>query len=167
MIATGVGVALLAGVVLLNQGDNTDAVNAPVQAVAPASTVPPATAVAVAVAPPLRSVPVQPGEIAAARAALQSWAAFVAGRDPAALTAAFDPAGPQFVQLQSEMSWPAVPGYTVEVANPTIKASNAVEAVVAATVTWRRPGEAAQVFDWDMVLRPVDGGWRLWTVHQR
>ena len=163
MIATGVGVALLAGVVLLNQGRDADAVNAPVQAAAPAPTVPPATAVA----PPLRSAPVQPGEIAAARAALQSWAAFVAGRDPAALTAAFDPVGPQFGQLQSEMSWPAVPGYTVEVANPTIKASNAVEAVVAATVTWRRPGEAAQVFAWDMVLRPADGGWRLWTVHQR
>lgn len=109
----------------------------------------------------------EPAEVAAARSALTAWATYVAQRDPAVLGAAFDPTGPQLAQLSNEATWPAIAGYSVEVTNPTVIASNESEATVNATVTWRRPGETPQTFDWDLILRPAPDGWKLWAVHQR
>lgn len=109
----------------------------------------------------------EPAEVAAARSALTAWATYVGQRDPAVLGAAFDPTGPQLAQLTDEATWPAIAGYSVELAKPTVVSSNESEATVNATVTWRRPGETPQTFDWDLILRPGPDGWRLWTVHQR
>lgn len=108
--------------------------------------------------------------IVATRSAIEAWAAFATtGR------AAASPHGsPRTARSTgccnkrlSGCSTQATggPAYAVEVRDPAVVARSRTEAVVAATVTWSRPGEVSQEYRWEVLLRPSDHGrWVLWTV---
>lgn len=109
--------------------------------------------------------------IVATRSALDAWGEFATTGSVARLAPWFATNGPQYRLLQQEgagLSTPATAGsspYAVEVKDPTVVARTRTEAVVAATVTWSRPGEAGQEYRWEVVLRLGDQGrWALWTV---
>jgi hypothetical protein len=110
--------------------------------------------------------------IVATRSAIEAWGAFATTGRGASLAPWFATDGPQYRLLQQEaagLSTQATgePAYAVEVKDPAVVARSRTEAVVAATVTWSRPGEASQEYRWEVVLRPGDRGrWVLWTVRQ-
>lgn len=110
--------------------------------------------------------------IAATRSALEAWGAFATTGRAASLAPWFATDGPQYRLLQQEgaglsMQETGRVPYAVEVRDPTVVARSRTEAVVAATVTWSRPGEARQEYRWEVVLRPGGRGrWVLWTVRQ-
>ena len=108
--------------------------------------------------------------IVATRSAIEAWGAFATTGRAASLAPWFATDGPQYRLLQQEgagLSTQATGGsaYAVEVKDPTVIARGRTEAVVAANITWSRPGEASQEYRWEVVLRPGDDGrWVLWTV---
>jgi hypothetical protein len=110
--------------------------------------------------------------ILATRSAIEAWGAFATTGRAASLAPWFATDGPQYRLLQEEVAGLSTQGssetaYAVEVKNPTVLARTRTEAVVAATVTWSRPGEASQQYRWEVVLRPGDRGrWVLWTVRE-
>lgn len=101
--------------------------------------------------------------------ALYVWGEFATG-SVAGLPPWFATDGPQYRLRQQEgagLSTQATgeAAYAVEVKDPTVVARSRTEAVVAATVTWTRPGEDSQKYRWEVVLRPgPQGRWVLWTV---
>lgn len=118
-----------------------------------------------------REVAREDPRILAARSALDAWGEFATTGSVAGLAPWFATDGPQYRLLQQEGAGPSTPAtavsapYAVEVKDPTVVARSRTEAVVAATVTWSRPGEASQDYRWEVVLRPgQDGRWAVWTV---
>lgn len=108
--------------------------------------------------------------IVATRSAMEAWGAFASTGRVAGLGPWFATDGPQYRLLQQEGAGLAAqakgePAYAVEVKDPAVVANDRTEAVVAATVTWSRPGEASQEYRWEVVLRHGQHGrWLLWTV---
>lgn len=120
-----------------------------------------------AVAAPAPTAPPLDSRIAAAQAALAAWGEFVADGDLERLKPWFAQDGPQYRQLAEE-----APGlsaghrYSVKTESETVVTDEPAETVVRAKITWSRPPEESQQYDWDVVLRRAeeDGHWRLWTV---
>jgi hypothetical protein len=110
---------------------------------------------------------------AAATAALDGWAGFASSGDLDQLRATFDTAGPQWARLSAEAasvrSRPAAePPYVFSATLSGVTAGRGSdEQVVAADVVASRPGEEAQTFSWDIVMRRSGGRWLLWTVRDR
>ena len=108
--------------------------------------------------------------IVATRSALEAWGAFATAGRVEGLGPWFAKDGPQYRLLQQEAAEllrqeSRESTYAVDVKEPTVVARSRTEAVVAASVTWSRSGEASQEYRWEVVLRPGGGDrWVLWTV---
>ena len=120
---------------------------------------------------PVASTTVGRDPVRAAEAALADWGRFAVSGDLDAISASFDPAGPQYQLLTIEAGALSASGrgdppyaFTMEVVE--VKAGEGEEQVVRAEVTMSRPGESSQQFNWDLVMRPIGGRWLLWTVEE-
>jgi len=120
---------------------------------------------------PASSTTVDRDPVQAAEAALADWGRFAVSGDLDAISASFDPAGPQYQLLTIEAGALSASGrgdppyaFTVEVVE--VRAGEGEEQVVRAEVTMSRPGESIRRFNWDLVMRQVAGRWLLWTVEE-
>jgi hypothetical protein len=102
--------------------------------------------------------------VQAAQAALDAWGEFAVSGDLTVLEPFFDPASPQYAQLEAEAA-DARGGiaYEVTAEEPEVVVDGEI-ARVEATVTWRRVGEPDQRYEWSIELRRAGEAWRLWTV---
>jgi hypothetical protein len=105
--------------------------------------------------------------------ALQEWGQFAISGDLSAVRGYFWTGGPQYRELVKEA--PGVrqkgagpPPYQFRLFSPRVIKSAEDERIVRGVVDVARPGEATQVFHWDIYVRldSVAGKdrWRLWTV---
>jgi len=109
----------------------------------------------------------------ATKAALAAWGRFATTGDLDSVRPYFAADGPQFARFQDEVDEHhafggpvayAFAAQSLEVGAPLRDG----ERVVRTAVTVTRPGEYAQRFDWELVVRQdADGGWRVWTVRDR
>lgn len=109
--------------------------------------------------------------VPAAAAALEAWGRFAVNGDLDELAASFHNEGPQYRLLATEAADLAVsprgdPPYRFDIAVVEVRAGLGTEQVVRAEVTMSRSGESTKSFKWDLVMRPIDEGWVLWTVEE-
>jgi hypothetical protein len=106
--------------------------------------------------------------------ALADWGRFGVTGDLRTLQDSFWANGPQYKLLAKEAEKHpkpiGPPAYTVKLTVVQVKnAARADERVLRGKVSFTRPGEAPQTFNWDVWMRRDDasgGRWRLWTVRE-
>jgi hypothetical protein len=107
--------------------------------------------------------------------ALADWGRFGVTADLATLKDSFWPNGPQYKLLAKEAEKHpkpiGPPAYTVKMTDVQVKPvdAHADERVLRGKVSFTRPGETPQTFNWDVWMRRDDasgGRWRLWTVRE-
>jgi len=156
LLAPAAGVALMAGLAWFTGGDG--ATGRPSR---PSQPVP---------ADHPTEGPAAEGPVGRAGGALSAWGRFAASGDLSLVDGWFLRDGPQHRALATEAPTLARagrgPAYTVTTAGEGVVASAAGEAVVEATVTWSRAGEAARSFRWQIVMirRQPREPWLVWTV---
>jgi hypothetical protein len=106
--------------------------------------------------------PADPALVTASEAALEAWAEFASTGDLSAVEGHFDPAGPQYRQLEAEASGPtwARGRYRFRLSDPVVIGPGRV----AATVTVEGPGNAIESYRWEIELRGGAVGWQIWSV---
>ena len=101
------------------------------------------------------------GEIEAASAAIDAWAAFATSGDIESLSGWFADDGPQFSQLQSEVG-SIVPGGDYDFA---LTEAEVVEpGLVRGSVTVTGASGPTQTYRWDIELIRQNNHWKVWTV---
>jgi hypothetical protein len=101
-------------------------------------------------------------QVAASEAALRAWAEFASTGDLSSVDGHFDPAGPQYRQLEVEASNPtwARGRYRFRLSDPVVAAPR----LVTGTVTMEGPGGVIERYRWEIELRAGADGWRIWSV---
>lgn len=99
---------------------------------------------------------------------LEAWGAFAVTGDLALLDGFVSPDGPRMRTFREEARAlqadpPGPPNYRLT-ADPGRVRIITPEAITDRTVTFRRPGEADQVFAWRLIFRFEQGRWKLWSV---
>jgi hypothetical protein len=105
--------------------------------------------------------------------ALADWGRFGVTGDLGTLKDSFWPNGPQYKLLAKEAEKHpkpiGPPAYTVTMSGVQVINARADERVLRGKVSFTRPGEAPQTYNWDVWMRRDDaagGRWRLWTVRE-
>jgi hypothetical protein len=105
--------------------------------------------------------------------ALADWGRFGVTGDLRTLKESFWANGPQYQLLakEAEKHPKAIgpPAYTVKMTDVQVINARADERVLRGKVSFTRPGERPQSYNWDVWMRRDDasgGRWRLWTVRQ-
>jgi hypothetical protein len=103
--------------------------------------------------------------------ALADWGRFGVTNDLRTLKASFWANGPQYKLLAKEAEKHpkpiGPPAYTVTMTGVQVINARPDERVLRGKVSFTRPGEVPQTFNWDVWMRRDDasgGRWRLWTV---
>ena len=123
-------------------------------------------------APPTDSDAVEVGVLDAARRALDAWGRFGVSGDLREVAPHFDERGPQYRKFIAESAAlrkdpPGPPAYRFALSAPDVSGSGG-DRVVAGRVAVTRPGEDAQSFSWEIVLRTEGvATWKFWTVRSR
>ncbi len=105
-----------------------------------------------------------------AEGALAAWGRFAVSGDLRELDGWFVPDAPQHRILVEEAARlasapPGPPAYIVRLTEPRVASVTGRRAALRGDVTWTRPGEVDQRYQWEVVLRrSADGRWALWTV---
>lgn len=127
----------------------------------PSTPTPPADTSSTAVEPDVADA------VAAATAALAAWGEFAVSKDLTDLAGWFAIDGPQYALLEAESEEPGdplgPPPYEFVIEQIALETATQSEMVLRADLVFGRPGEPPQTFVWDIVMRNLDGGWRLWT----
>jgi hypothetical protein len=105
--------------------------------------------------------------------ALAAWGRFGVTNDLRTLKDSFWANGPQYKLLASEAEKHpkpiGPPAYTVTMTGVQVINARADERVLRGKVSFTRPGEVPQAYNWDVWMRRDDasgGRWRLWTVRE-
>jgi hypothetical protein len=105
--------------------------------------------------------------------ALADWGRFGVTGDLRTLKESFWANGPQYKLLAKEAEKHpkpiGPPAYTVKMTDVQVINARADERVLRGKVSFTRPGEAPQTYNWDVWMRRDDasgGRWRLWTVRE-
>jgi hypothetical protein len=105
--------------------------------------------------------------------ALADWGRFGVTGDLRTLKDSFWANGPQYKLLAKEAEKHpkpiGPPAYTVKMTDVQVINARADERVLRGKVSFTRPGEAPQTYNWDVWMRRDDasgGRWRLWTVRE-
>jgi hypothetical protein len=105
--------------------------------------------------------------------ALTDWGRFGVTNDLRALKDSFWANGPQYKLLAQEAQQHpkpiGPPAYTVTMTGVQVINARADERVLRGKVSFTRPGEIPQTYNWDVWMRRDDaagGRWRLWTVRE-
>ena len=105
--------------------------------------------------------------------ALADWGRFGVTGDLRTLKDSFWANGPQYKLLakQAQQGGKPIgpPPYTVKMTGVQVINARADERVLRGTVSFTRPGEVPQTYNWDVWMRRDDaagGRWRLWTVRE-
>ena len=111
--------------------------------------------------------------LADGRQALADWGRFGVTGDLRTLKDSFWANGPQYKLLakQAQQGGKPIgpPPYTVKMTGVQVINARADERVLRGKVSFTRPGEAPQTYNWDVWMRRDDasgGRWRLWTVRE-
>jgi hypothetical protein len=107
------------------------------------------------------------------RQALADWGRFGVTGDLRTLKDSFWANGPQYKLLAKEAEKHpkpiGPPAYTVTMTGVQVISARADERVLRGKVSFTRPGEMPQTYNWDVWMRRDDasgGRWRLWTVRE-
>jgi hypothetical protein len=105
--------------------------------------------------------------------ALAAWGRFGVTNDLRTIKDSFWANGPQYKLLATEAEKHpkpiGPPAYTVNMTDVQVISAGADERVLRGKVSFTRPGEVPQTFNWDVWMRRDDaagGRWRLWTVRE-
>ena len=105
--------------------------------------------------------------------ALADWGRFGVTNDLRTIKDSFWANGPQYKLLATEAEKHpkpiGPPAYTVNMTDVQVISAGADERVLRGKVSFTRPGEVPQTFNWDVWMRRDDaagGRWRLWTVRE-
>jgi hypothetical protein len=105
--------------------------------------------------------------------ALADWGRFGVTGDLRTLKESFWANGPQYKLLAKEAEKHpkpiGPPAYTVKMTDVQVINARADERVLRGKVSFTRPGEVPQTYNWDVWMRRDDasgGRWRLWTVRE-
>jgi hypothetical protein len=105
--------------------------------------------------------------------ALNDWGEFAVTNDLRVVKDSFWANGPQYKQLAKEAQTRdkalGPPAYKVTMTGVQVIDSGDDQRILRGRVQLTRPGEQAQTYSWDVLMRqdPAAGGrWRLWTVRQ-
>lgn len=104
--------------------------------------------------------------VRAAAVALEDWASFAGSGDLTDVEETLHTAGPQYRQLAAETAT-AAGTYRFDLGDHPQVALDGGHARVLTAVAFTTPA-AVKTYDWELEMRrDAEGGWRLWTVHER